>query len=169
MEGIFWTVYEFFQDIGRLGISGAVNHIKELDIKIQNLRSLAYQLFMWLILGTVIKYLLSLWKENRKADKSPYTIQKALGDEVHSVASRAIIGSLSNFNILDAIGGNILNGEPPMIGMVTNMATSTWNTAFGDKTFGQWLKTNVAAYRSVGSFVEGIQKTYGAVENTIQD
>ena len=169
MEGIFWTVYEFFQDIGRLGIPGAINHIKELDIKKQNLRSLAYQLFMWMILGSIIKYLLSLWKENRKADKSPYTIQKALGDEVHSVASRAIIGSLDNFDILDAIGGNILNREPPMIGMATNMATSTWDTAFGDKTFGQWLKTNVSAYRSIASFVEGVQKTYGAVENTIQD
>ena len=40
---------------------------------------------------------------------------------------------------------------------------------FGDKTFGQWLKTNVSAYRSIASFVEGVQKTYGAVENTIQD
>ena len=110
---------------------------------------------------------MQLWKEDRKADKSPYTIAKAAGDWTQNTAQKALLGSLADFNIVSSVGG-IADGEPPIVAMIGNLWNSTFDTAFGDKTFGQWCETNVSAYRSVASFVDGVQKANAAVSNSIE-
>lgn len=132
------------------------------------MKSLAYSVFIWGLLGWATRYLIELWKENRKADKSPYTIAKAFGDQGFSMFSKALLGSYTDFNILSAFGGDVISSEPPMIGMIMNMYKSTGSLIFGDGTLEKWLKTNVSAYRSISSFVEGVEKTMAATSNSIE-
>lgn len=56
---------------------------------------------MWLIIGGIVKSLLSMWKEHRKKDKTPYTISRALQDEGFDLFYRAMNGSLATFNLID--------------------------------------------------------------------
>lgn len=158
MEGIFYTLYEFYNDFKTSGLSRAITSIKENDVKTQNLRLFGYQLVMWIIIGNIVKYLLSLWTQKRKEDTSPYTKTRVLGDGVFNIFNRAVQGSFSNFNIISAFGGNILNSEPPMIGMATKMFTSSYRTITEGRSLDYWLKTNISAYRSLSGFTEGIEK-----------
>lgn len=107
---------------------------------------------MWAILGNIVKWLIAMWGDERDKDTSPKTISKAIEDGLYDINTRGFIGSFADFNLLSAFGGEILNSEPPMVAMTTNLLTSTWGTVFGDRTVESWLKTNVSAYRSIRSF-----------------
>ena len=168
MEGILWTLVDAYKDFKSLGVKGMFQNIRDIKVKQQNLKSLAYSIFIWGLLGWATRYLIELWKENRKADKSPYTIAKAFGDQGFSMFSKALLGSYTDFNILSAFGGDVISSEPPMIGMIMNMYKSTGSLIFGDGTLEKWLKTNVSAYRSISSFVEGVEKTIAATSNSIE-
>lgn len=158
MEGIFYTLYDIYKDCKAFRFRKAFSDAWNLKYKRQNLMSLSYQILMWVVIGNIIKYLLSLWGDQRKNKKEPNTVFKAIKDQGFSTLQRALNGSLASYNLIDAFGGNILSSEPPMIGMATKMFTSTSKVLTGDKNLDYWFKTNVAAYRSVGSLITGLQK-----------
>lgn len=165
MEGIMWTLVDFYKDAKNLGVRKAWGNIMDIKVKQQNLRSLAYTIFMWAILGNIVKWLIAMWGNERDKDTSPKTISKAIEDGLYDINTRGFIGSFADFNLLSAFGGEILNSEPPMVAMTTNLLTSTWGTVFGDRTVESWLKTNVAAYRSIRSFTQGV---YEATQTSVE-
>lgn len=175
MEGIYYTLRDFCRDVKSLGFSGAVHNVKDCEVKQQNLRLLAYKLTMWLIIGAIVKSLLSMWKEHRKKDKSPYTISRALQDEGFDLFYRAMNGSLATFNLIDQFGGKVVDSEPPAFAVATNMVNSTFkfgkNMIKGNE-FGEsldsWIHANSAAYRSVHELVKGVKKARAAINNSAE-
>lgn len=168
MEGIFWTLQDVYEDLKKGGVKEIWKSIKETPVKQQNLKLLAFQLGMALIIAGITKYLLNLWKEQRKSDLSPYTMGKAMGDQAFNMVNKSVTGSLANFDLVSTFG-NIADTEPPAIGILTNFFSSTNNTMFGDQTWGSWAKTNFGIYRSFGGLIEGVGKIGAATENSIQE
>ena len=163
MEGIFYTLRDFCRDTKNLGLVGAWKNVQDCDAKRQNLRLLAYKLLMWAILGGIVKTLLSMWKENRKKDKSPYTLGRAISDEGFNMVYRAINGSADNFNLLNVFGGNIMDSEVPAYATAANFVKSTWkagkNIVTGNeigKSLDAWIYTNSAAYSSTSGLWRGL-------------
>lgn len=175
MEGIYYTLRDFCRDVKSLGFSGAVHNIKDCEVKQQNLRLLAYKLTMWLIIGGIVKSLLSMWKEHRKKDKTPYTISRALQDEGFDLFYRAMNGSLATFNLIDQFGGKVVDSEPPAFAVATNMVNSTFkfgkNMIKGNE-FGEsldsWIYANSSAYRSANALIQGVKKARNAVNNSVE-
>lgn len=168
MEGIFWTLQDIYEDLKKGGVKEIWKSIKDTPVKQQNLKLLAFQLGMALIIASITKYLLNLWKEQRKSDLSPYTMGKAMGDQAFNMVNKSVTGSLANFDLVSTFG-NIADTEPPAIGILTNFFSSTNNAMFGDQTWGSWAKTNFGIYRSFGGLIEGIGKIGTATENTIKE
>ena len=174
MEGIFYTLRDFFKDVNELGIGGAWKNIMECDVKKQNIRDLGYKLMMWIILGGIVKSLLDMWRDERKKDKSPYTIKRVMEDEGFNIVYRAINGSAATFNLVEAFGGSVIDSEPPAFAVITNGINSSIRLGksavtgndFG-KSFESWLYTNFAAYRSTSEIFRGIGKMSQATQNTI--
>lgn len=174
MEGIFYTLRDFCSDVKNLGIVNAWGNIMDCNAKRENIRLLGYKLLMWMIIGAAIKTLLSQWKEHRKKDKSPYTISRAIDDEGFNIFYKAVNGSLDNFNLLKAFGGDVIESEPPVFATAANFVRSTWkagsNIATGEgvrKSLDSWIYTNSAAYRSLSGLLRGLQKTYEATNNSL--
>lgn len=168
MEGIFWTLNEAFDDFKKGGIKELWKNWKETPVKMQNMKLLAFQIGMATLIAGITKYLLGLWKDNKKSDLSPYTIGRAMEDQAFNMVSKSLTGSMANFDIVSTFG-SIADTEPPSIGIMSNFFTSTGGVMFGDKTFGSWAKTNFGIYRSFGGLVEGVGKIGAATENTIKE
>lgn len=174
MEGIYYTLRNFCRDVKNVGTSGAVHNIMECKAKQQNLRALGYKLAMWVLLGGIVKSLLDMWKDERKKDKSPYTVSKALADEGFNIFYRGVNGSGAAFNLIEAFGGDVISSEPPAFGMMVNMVNSTFGVGkaavtgndFG-KSLESWIYTNSAAYRSTSELWRGLSKIGKAADNTV--
>lgn len=174
MEGIYYTLRDFCNDTRNLGLTGAWRNIMECDAKKQNLRLLGYKLLMWAILGGIVKSLLDMWRDERKKDKSPYTVKRIMEDEGFNIVYKAVNGSAATFNLVEAFGGNVIDSEPPAFAVMTNMINSTikvGKSAVTGNDFGKslesWIYTNSAAYRSTSEIFRGIGKMSRATQNTI--
>lgn len=175
MEGIYYTLKDFCADVKSLGFRGAISNIRDCEAKQQNIRLLAYKLLMWLVIGAIVKSLLSMWKKERKKDKSPYTISRALQDEGFDLFYRAMNGSLATFNLIDQFGGKVVDSEPPALAVASNIVQSTFkfgkNMIKGNE-FGEsldsWIHANSAAYRSVHELVKGVKKARAAINNSAE-
>ena len=174
MEGIYYTLRDFCNDTRNLGLTGAWRNIMECDAKKQNLRLLGYKLLMWAILGGIVKSLLDMWRDERKKDKSPYTVKRIMEDEGFNIVYKAVNGSAATFNLVEAFGGNVIDSEPPAFAVMTNMINSTikvGKSAVTGNDFGKslesWIYTNSAAYRSTSEIFRGIGKMSRATQNTL--
>lgn len=165
MEGIFYTIREGFRLWKTQGLSSAWAEIMSNDIRKNNMKLFAYNMFVLFILAGLFKQLFAIWSESREKPVTP-TIGSVMRDQAFSTLQKSFLGSFQSFNVLESLKGVTIDAEPPAISILTNFASSTGNLLTGDKTLAQWFKINSGAYRSVSTFAEGIADLGKGVEGT---
>lgn len=162
MEGIVWSLEDAFKEFNENGVTGFRTRLQEDRVLKSNLIQFSYNMFTWLMLGALITYLIKLWANKRKEDSvgEGFSIAKMASDEAFNVFQKAVIGSFTDFNILNSFVGNISDAEPASIAILNTFFNSTGETLFGDKSLKYWLKTNSGLYRSLQGVGDNLYQLY---------
>lgn len=143
LEGIYYTIKDCFRALHEGGFSEFRDSIwnEETGVKKANLKRLAHDMFLWMILGTIGKYLIELWGETREEDRDPLNpnMSQAMRDTVFSLFEGGYNSSYGDIAPWSVLLGLIKNSEPVSIGYLSTFFNNTYEFAFGDKSLSSYL------------------------------
>ena len=142
-EGIIITLSDIFRTPWNLKsiVKNAKAKWNEEDEKLQlayrsNIKQAGYDLFMFLIIGSLLGALLGDWldelKEDNKKNKDFIT---GLGVAAANVAVMSVKNSFLDFNFIDSVGNPVGQWTPFAFEWGGRVIKNWWNVAMGDEDF----------------------------------
>lgn len=173
LEGIFYTLKSVYTEWRKGGLKGIIDNVwnEDTGVRKSNLKRVAHDLLLLLLMGALGRYLIELWGEAREEDRDPLnpTMSKAFEDTVFSLFQRGYSNSFGDVTPLNTILSLIENSEPVSIGYLSTVFNNTFDFLTGDKSLASYLTNTTGIGRTFKGATEEIKNMIDLADNSLNN
>ncbi len=145
-EGIFLTIHDLIVDGTHNGFRQSFNDMwynedeQMRNLYRSNIKQLLYDLAMFAMIGSLITGAMMDWDDElTKEAKSSNDLGMAVVAAAAHMAMKMVSSSFGDFNFIESIGSPLYSWQPFSFQFVGRNLVNIYETAFGDKDFGDTL------------------------------